>query len=324
MSKDQIIPLVAHAQQENPELRYIKDVSQDTFVTRAMGMPPQQPGRPFSMAILNAGDFEMLTGRSEWLWEYMEYPGEYVNPWKKGLLRPQAQALAQPFRVAGVYELTIVGSGEKIIARLITDFSSLSQAETAYQARFASYERAMATYTAAREADRRRIEAREVQIEKYRNWVAEKAQLLAASEKGWCYRRFRIKKLGITQLGRLLPLTENIPLFSIRPQVEDQSDLGQQLQAAHRPLYLVLPQRHTLIQCEPDPDQEGQFLIPDLQVPGSVLWTSSHEEEIFFVDLEKTTDSDFSASQNNQIVLFGKLSQSYEHAAALKALLLSP
>lgn len=310
--------LVRNALEENPryekpELKYILDVNEDTFLTRNVAIPAQKPGRVFQVDLINAKDFGLLKGKTQIVWEFIEVPG-FSNPWEEELIPDiSAKARAKPYRAAGVFTLEMKG-GIKFVAKPLLRVNSLAEAQELYLKKKAAYEKALIAWNAQKAKTQNRMKeqeaARKAYEERLAAWEEEQKRRDSLSQKG-TYRKFIIRKLGINQLGRII----DFPLMQIKLELGSEADakFGQTLYKQGRKIKMIHPDMNTVFLCKADPNDPGTYMVQVDPKRENLLLVSDHEEHLYLLNFRKIPET--------QSLLFGEGQTFFRDHASLKSLL---
>ncbi|MDW3651316.1 MAG: hypothetical protein R8P61_29835 [Bacteroidia bacterium] len=284
--------LLRESQQESevpdkPELEYILDREADTFLTRNVRIPNQKPGRVFQIALSNAEDYALLSGKENLIWEYIQLPA-FSDPWQEGLLPGEAAiAHVKPYRAAGVFLLELKGGGE-FVARPLLNARNFESAHAAYEEKLAAYKKALAEYNAQKELAKKKLAERETALKAYEEelaeWEAKNRKSDSLATRG-VYRRFIIKKLGINQLGRKL----DYPMMQIKVDLNFQEDtaFGEQLAEDNRRISLIHPGINTVFSCQHIEAEKGKYMLRFDPTSQNLLCVSDQEENLYLLDFRQ-------------------------------------
>ncbi|MEL6251890.1 MAG: hypothetical protein AAFR87_07760 [Bacteroidota bacterium] len=272
---------------DRPALEYILDREADTFLTRNVRIPNQKPGRVFQIALSNAADYTLLSGKQNLIWEYIQMPN-FVDPWEDGLL-PNAAAIARakPYRAAGVFLLELKGGGQ-FVARPLLDAQSFEVALAEYEEKLVAYKKALIEYNAQKELAKKKLVEREAALKAYKDelaaWEAKTKERDSLATSG-VYRRFIIKKLGINQLGRKL----EYPMMQLKVDLSFQEDssFGERLADQGRRISLIHPEINTVFSCKKLEGESGKYMIRFDPRSQNLLCVSDKEENLYLLNFRQ-------------------------------------
>ena len=298
---------------KKPELQYILDVKEDTFLTRNVDIPAQKPRKVFQLDVVNADDFGLLKGKKQIIWEFIEVSG-YADPWKERLLpNASAKARVKPYRAAGVFTLELRG-GSIFVARPLLNAKSLSEAQAEYLRKKEAYEKALDAWNIQKAKAQRRMKERDAARRDYEErlaaWEKEQKEIDSLGQKG-NYRKFIIRKLGINQLARII----DFPLMQVKLGFSTATDskFGETLYKKGRKVSMIHPEINTVFSCKAYQDAQGQYLVSVDPIRENLLLVSDHEENLYLHNLRKIPE--------NQRLTFGKGQGFFKDHSSLKSIL---
>ena len=270
---------IAMASPPRPGLQSLRDLESDTFITRNVRIPPVKPQRLFYTSFSLANLPDELNGKVGMFWEWIPMDS-HANPWE-GTPVPTQLPLSnvRRYRMPGVYELAFSGSikDHLIVALPVQEIDSQEEADRWFQNQMAAYQQKLQIWQQAQAEANQKRQALEEARKRQRDWEAEMERRKASTPKTW-HRKFIIRQLGVTQIGRMVANPPQEVLVSFTDV--DGNPLSEELMEHQRALYTIIPNINTIFRCELVDEETAIFrLFYDAKQPTPV-WSSTQQEDL--------------------------------------------